>query len=521
MRGAEAVDNPESIGQRARRKVGGAFLHFWRNYKWVGPLVLAFFVSAFDPFGMSSATQLRSHEVFMRISAPFYKSNAFDNVAVVLIEDSYLNEIGEPYPMSRLNYFAITEAILTGKPRSIFFDIHFPENRDDHEVTRELGSYLAAVSRNPIDPSEADATGPDVFLSDLGGDTDSISKYTLFDQVPTVPVKIRGLPQGHYPMCLGPDGAPAACGSSDSRASPALALYRSLCTRLDATDCEPITNSSPMLLRWSRRPEPGRADCVPEASSSGERLRMVGALILEGALNRSLSESKFRQPCFPFQTILASDLDILNETARQAAFRDQVVFVGTWFNDAADLTYSPVHGELPGLFVHATAFDNLVTLGNRYWKAETDQKWMGQPVDRLLELVALVCLLITYGRASHIQQRAIASAALLTPDAPEELKIAHARFWSGLIHSIIIVLVILALALFIPLRAGFPPTNFYGLLILAVPLLATLLVSTSSNLILVSIEKGYLAMAAKYWQISALATCVFLAIVTLLAVTRG
>lgn len=44
----------------------------------------------------------------------------------------------------------------------------------------------------------------------------------------------------------------------------------------------------------------------------------------------------------------------------------KTVFVGFYNNNGSDLVQSPVHGDLPGVFRHAVAFENLVRLGEDY-----------------------------------------------------------------------------------------------------------------------------------------------------------
>jgi CHASE2 domain-containing sensor protein len=47
----------------------------------------------------------------------------------------------------------------------------------------------------------------------------------------------------------------------------------------------------------------------------------------------------------------------------EALIKDSIVFYGAFFQGAADAMNTPLHNDLPAVFLHAMAFDNLVTLG--------------------------------------------------------------------------------------------------------------------------------------------------------------
>ena len=49
--------------------------------------------------------------------------------------------------------------------------------------------------------------------------------------------------------------------------------------------------------------------------------------------------------------------------AVEGLIEDSVVFYGAFFHGAADAMNTPLHNDLPAVFLHAQTFDNLVTLG--------------------------------------------------------------------------------------------------------------------------------------------------------------
>jgi len=50
----------------------------------------------------------------------------------------------------------------------------------------------------------------------------------------------------------------------------------------------------------------------------------------------------------------------------KAGMPPKIIFYGASFRGAEDLVWSPAHGRVPGVFQHAMALDNLLTLGDSY-----------------------------------------------------------------------------------------------------------------------------------------------------------
>lgn len=76
--------------------------------------------------------------------------------------------------------------------------------------------------------------------------------------------------------------------------------------------------------------------------------------------------SDFREDCPATPTIPARILlepTEADDAAIEVMIADGVVFYGAYCHGAADAMSTPLHDDLPAVFLHSTAFDNLVTLG--------------------------------------------------------------------------------------------------------------------------------------------------------------
>ncbi len=462
----------------------------WTENKWVLPLIAAFVTSVLNPFGFSDATDARSHLVFNRIAAPFYEPAGYNRIAVVLLDDDYLTNVGDTYPMSRYNYLDIHASIVSGQPQAIFYDFHLPDNRGDADATTVLGSEIAATASNPKGDTGAAGTGPAIWFADFGGKPEDVSRYDLMGQVNTLPVRTVGVPLGEYAPCLGLEGKAVNCEAPGARTSPALAMYRDWCTRAGDPACAQIPDGDVMVLQWSRKPEPGRPKCSPDPDSLLGDVVLAARIVGQGFLKRDATSDELRQICYPFQTIRAQDFARMDEKALAAAFKDQFVLVGGLFNDAPDTTISPVHGQLPGVFVHATALENLLAFGNHYWRADRKPGGFFLGFKHIAELFALLLATLIFFYASRYQRAEAKRADALASSDPAEMPIALRRFGSALLWFLVLLVAIIGAALVVPILLNMPPTNFYGLLALTLPLMVALVLASFSNWVLVSAEKG-------------------------------
>jgi hypothetical protein len=66
-------------------------------------------------------------------------------------------------------------------------------------------------------------------------------------------------------------------------------------------------------------------------------------------------------PAIPVRILL--DPTEEDDVAIEEMVQDGVVFYGAYYTGAADAMNTPLHNDLPAVFLHSTALDNLVTLG--------------------------------------------------------------------------------------------------------------------------------------------------------------
>lgn len=172
---------------------------------------------------------------------------------------------------------------------------------------------------------------------------------------------------GFYPRHLPEEAMTAAELESDRKAKQAGLPGQYLRLRQFPDGCKPRPRDiSPAVL--------GSVPPVDRAVQSfAPFTESVWQFLLDtvGVLNRRPDQP--RQACpynqwVPGEAVLFASSQAQKETLR-ALFEDRAVLIGADIRGAPDLVQSPVHGQIPGVFLHAMALDNLLERGlEGYWR---------------------------------------------------------------------------------------------------------------------------------------------------------
>lgn len=357
----------------------------WRTYSvalaafllWLGTAVLA---EKLDPFGVLKAIDQYSQIIVDRIAAPLYGSPAQDRIAVVLIDEETLQARETAWPPRYTYYEEVIRRILKHRPRAIFMDILLEEQRVYDDSLPQAREALA--------DNIAEAGIPVVFALSQPG------RRTLFGDIPGVDTAIASWANtdGDYPLIVTPgttwrDGgvksgstAPSAeCDPERGTATVVTRLYHLACSR--GPGCiEPSellagpALCKPMVVHWGRALAPVMterellpvASCdLAQAGLSHRLLAMVQSLLASAmaGIDEGAVEN-VRQPC-PY-TVTVKEHDLADPKVA-GVLEDRIVLVGTHLDGLHDLVTSPVHGKLPGVYLHAMALDNLMTWGRDYY----------------------------------------------------------------------------------------------------------------------------------------------------------
>jgi CHASE2 domain-containing sensor protein len=342
------------------------------------PIAFSAWITFGNPLDIGSSSQRYSRDVWNAIFGAAAPDTAADQIAVVVANDTTLGALGQSWPLPYAVHADIISAILADKPRLLVIDILFVDSRRHDGTLDALADAIASA-----------------------GDTRVV--------LAAAPVRhgndIEILP-ALAPGAVGRDGARIALGSADTSpatgahspyrlqndtgpVSIALAAYTQWCASEAAyRPARAFCRHAPHRADYEANMEvfwpvglaaqdrtPGTRGVTCAAAPSGKIARLAAAV------GGGFSLAPLIQRCPPYPTILAQTIvrPRGHEETLTAAFRDKAVFYGTSIVGSADLIdVAHLSDPLPGVFVHAAAFENLLRMGDDYLKDASGVRFLSE-----------------------------------------------------------------------------------------------------------------------------------------------
>jgi len=344
-----------------------------------------------DPFGLTTATEEASARLLNQLLANVYDDGPQQRIAVVIIDDDYLRQRSSHWPLPYAEQSKLFRQLLAYRPAAVMVDLMYSY---DHAVGRSNDS--SQLLANVFERYRAASIA--LYLANSGASTSNTLPRFASATQPAL-VSWSGF-HNDYPLA-----AETVDGWMDTAA---FALYRTYCQQhrcqsLPAT-AELAAAAPAMALQWGR----GQADAqrhvsdTSQCSNKHNAWAEAGKRILQAVFWRFTGPSETRCPYH--LTIPASAL-ATNLPEERALLKDlladRLVLVGAAIASAEDLTSSPVHGQLPGVYAHAMALDNLIQYGMHYFTAPPGL--FGTEVDilDLFEVAFVVLLLAAQARQNQ------------------------------------------------------------------------------------------------------------------------
>ncbi|WP_193731747.1 CHASE2 domain-containing protein [Komagataeibacter sp. FXV3] len=348
-------------------------LLFWGVFKFI------------DPMGLESATKQSSATMFNAISAPFYGMSSdatHRNVAVVAITDHTLDAYDTSFPFEYKRHIDTLNRILDAHPAAIFVDLRMMYERPGES----LDEFRPVIQR------AKDMGVPLLFgRGDDGNDQPDLPEPLIHSEGYTAGIRAEG---GAYPLIHEPEeegGKKAKHEPETHEEGPPISgnaaydLYSRLCQDGWGGRCpgfRPQDFRSPMIIQWGLKPDPAQhmvsqlddywqVRCQTQQFLGCGRLGMAMSLGFHYTF-RYRTPGKYVFAFYPLE-IGAEQLGQRGlgtpegSPALGSLLQGRAVFYGTDLRDQHDDTYIPMLGRVPGVIVHAMAFDNLVVYGKRYF----------------------------------------------------------------------------------------------------------------------------------------------------------
>ena len=354
----------------------------------LGALVVA--LAVLDPFGLSSSSNNASAQWLNRVFASSYKDTGQQQIAVILIDDAYLMRNNTHWPMPYGEQSKLFKRLLAYKPKAVFVDFLYSH---DHSVGDPAqGSQLLA---NVFERYRHQ--GIPLLLANTGqerGEEGQANTLANLARVSSPALVVWSGLGDKYPLAFETPLGPME--------TPALSMYRQYCQANSCvdlpSDMQAAIEAPLMAIQWGVNLAPQQMRIADIAHCSAPKGFFVDmAKEFFQAIFWKLAGPDQSRCLYNF-TLSASDLEASTPEDRALLaelLRDRLVLVGANITSTGDLVHSPVHGKIPGIYLHAMALDNLITLGMNYNREpanlpRSDVNWLDLVEIALLGLIALL-----------------------------------------------------------------------------------------------------------------------------------
>lgn len=341
--------------------------------------------------GLSSHLNPWSQALINAAVKYIYPKNGQDEITVLLFREENLADLNTHYPVPYSLHADVLEALASYEPEAVFIDFAFVDKRDDKGL-KALSEALCALGNTPIPgdyPGSQKRTRVYLAAPVLANGQLSI-KQEFFnacaDRITLVTPEMdeKSGESGVLTYFQGRqwrDTANEAPGYFIP--SPAFAMAE---TKLGASNAETGKQEivwgkgvAPLNLKWM--------DCAPPGA-----MELISRILRETPGSARLNCPYHRTLSVKHLLNSAGDDDI------EQALKGRTIFYGAGFRFTGDRVESPVYGEMPGVYLHAMAYDNLTSLGHDYKRA--DRNGMVKIIDSFL-LLAAAALLVIFPPKEH------------------------------------------------------------------------------------------------------------------------
>lgn len=316
------------------------------------------------------------------LTGKFYPNSGQQKVTVLTYDQQFLQETGSSWPISYGQHadwvLRIVEDPQT-RPKAIFLDITFTQKRDDPSVNQLVSGLCKARNEYGVDVYLAALASPRDGKLHVRSELEQGVEAGCFKLVSVnyTPDSIDRM-SWDYPMHshVGKNGWESSLPTNNEPelTSAALAMAsgtdglvdpkkdESLALVWGVVNAQPIENQ-PALFGYCRYGDMSMFRLIPG--------------VIRGVFNEEDS-----RPICPYNlTYSVAQLESLPEQQLSQALKDRFVLIGAVVPGQNDLVDSPVHGTIPGVYLHAMALDNLLTYGDQF-KRSTE--WGFPPSPELL-----------------------------------------------------------------------------------------------------------------------------------------
>ncbi len=276
-----------------------------------------------------------------------YPATGQRDTTVLLFHEEHLTTLGTHYPVPYEVHGVILEELASYQPRAVFIDFAFVDRREGDDIGNFAGKLCALASQ------------AEVYLARPPGESAGQKAYhELHEQCPSLraasPMRddnygVSGVLTYQPGLTIGQSFVPSAAFAA---ASGKIEL--------------PPKKESLEIIWGNRKEELNQTwmDCgEPSLLDAVYKTFIKGPLATKRTCpyNRTITVRHLLEP--------SSDPKVRKEIVRKA-IEGKTVFYGADFEFTGDRIDSPVYAEMAGVYLHAMAYDNLISFKEDFKRAE-------------------------------------------------------------------------------------------------------------------------------------------------------
>lgn len=382
--------------QRSREDVSGLPNTYGRSLLYVLALAIVSLLSTGSGlFNYKEATEFASRDIFYRAWSVAYPRDRSPRTAVVLLNDHSLGAKGV-WPPPYETHAALLRAMLPLQPSAVMIDIGFIDERKDDTI-KNFVDVLATYKKRGIPVYLAAASGGSGATRPIRTDLAALASSGTIDLVSIEMGNEIGR-MNAYPLKPNDRGALPA----------ARAIYQFRCR--GEQSCVDLARDADFELWWAAKPhplscaqlDPAVGSCADISPTPVVRFAKLAQKWFAGSVT-SLSSSELDPIPVPYSPTVNWDTVVSGQVSEEMKehLRSSTVFYGLDLALIRDEVFSPVYGvgenrELPGVYYHAMAFDNLVALGDQ--RIRTSPPFGLSSTQHTAALILICCLFCLVSR---------------------------------------------------------------------------------------------------------------------------
>lgn len=359
----------------------------WLRVSFWGVFLYILGASCFVFHGIAFHLTPWSQAVVNGIVKLWYPTDKREETTVVLFREDNLEYLDETYPVSYKTHARVLRKLLEYKPRAVFVDFMFLEERANEP---ELAAAICELTEKHIPVYLAAPPAAENHTKDEGNKVRSeLLKCPEQNPSDIKPQLVNAEMESTYGVSGVLEYNLEGETADGTRNSPALAMMRAYLKDSPALlkEFKPLGPKEKMEIIWASGPPLAVNHWIECKQNEG--FRKLGEILSEGPQTEKIKSGCPYTPTISVRHLL--DPRYINHPEIKNALENRSVFYGAGFQGAGDIVVSPVYKALPAVYLHAMAHDNLLTLGKNYKRA--DETFISKLINQGLLFVIVLILL--------------------------------------------------------------------------------------------------------------------------------